>query len=103
MKTAEDDNYFGQMQGWVDNRAVAAFLAGEFDDSDDDEDYRSPIDDVDELAYFYMTFRGACEREGQVYQQVQASMAPEDQQRVQQVLDLASQRISAAPPAPVQG
>jgi len=93
-KTEEDENYLSTIQGWVDNKAVAAFLAGEYDDSDDDDDYRSPIDDVDELSYFYNIFRLAFERDGQIYQQIQQGMPAETQQQCQTLLNMASERIS---------
>jgi len=97
-KNEEDDAYMNTIQGWVDNKQVAAFLAGDYEESDeDDDDYRSPIDDVDELTYFYNTFRLAFERDSKIYQQIQQAMPPEIQGQCQALLTTASERISAPP------
>jgi len=55
------------------------FLIGENwdDNDDDDEDYTSPIDEIDQLLFFNDSMKVAFQREPEIYQQVQAALPPE--------------------------
>lgn len=60
--------------------AVARFLIGEdwdADYDDDDDDFVSPLDEVDTLLYVNDTLKAAFQREPEVYQRVQAALPPE--------------------------
>jgi len=56
---------------------MASFLMGsdwEDDGEDFDEDFRSPLDEVDELLYLNDTLKGAFQREPEVYLQIQSAL-----------------------------
>jgi len=92
-------NALNQLSSGGDN-AVARFLMGEaFDDDfdDDDDDFMSPLDEVDTLLYVNDTLKAAFQREPEVYQQVQAALAPETVNTCQKLFAAAdSQRAQEA-------
>ena len=90
--------------------AVARFLIGEdwdTDYDDDDDDFVSPLDEVDTLLYVNDTLKAAFQREPEVYQRVQAALPPEtvntcqklfaaaDAQRAQEAAQQQQQQPSA--------
>mmetsp|Transcript_951 Transcript_951/g.2334 ORF Transcript_951/g.2334 Transcript_951/m.2334 type:complete len:621 (-) Transcript_951:706-2568(-) len=75
-----DDAFKKALNGttsWDDD--MAKFLIGDFEDDgeDFDEDFTSPLDQVDELLYLSDTLRGAFGREPETYRQIQQAMPPE--------------------------
>jgi len=88
---AEDEDVFSQTNdsyvdvlnklsgGSNDRDDLVKFLIGEDWDNDDDEDedFASPIDDINELLFLNDTLKAAFEREPELYQQVQAALPPE--------------------------
>jgi len=79
---------------------VAQFLMGEDWDQDldeDDEDYTSPLDAVDQLYFLSDTLRAAFQREPEVYQQVQAALPPDAVDACQKIFAAAdAQRAQAS-------
>jgi hypothetical protein len=65
------------VSGWGED--IAKFLMGDFDDDgeDFDEDFSSPLDQVDEVLFLSDTLKASYAREPEVYQQVQALLPPE--------------------------
>ena len=92
-----------QLSSGGDN-AVARFLMGEaYDDDydDDDEDFVSPLDEVDTLLYVNDTLKAAFQREPEVYQRVQAALAPDTVNTCQKLFGAAdAQRAQEAEPSP---
>ena len=75
-----DDAFQAALNGdgsWEEN--MNRFLMGHIEDhgEDFDEDFTSPLDQVDELLYLSDSMRGAFGREPEAYQKVQQSMPPE--------------------------
>merc|ERR1712232_556831 len=57
---------------------MAQFLVGgDWDDLDDEDDFHSPIDNIDELHFVNDILKEAYAREPEIYQQVQAALPPE--------------------------
>lgn len=80
VKNDVDEAYRKALQGvtnWEDD--MAQFLLGDWeeDGEDVDEDYTSPIDQVDELIYLSDTLKHAFQREPEAYQIVQQALPPE--------------------------
>ena len=76
-----DETYRKALQGvtsWDDDMAKF-LLGGDWDEDreDVDEDYTSPLDQVNELVFLSETLHGAFQREPDVYQQIQSAMPPE--------------------------
>lgn len=94
-----DESYRKALQGvtsWDDDMAKF-LLGGDWDDSEDiDEDFTSPLDQVDELLFLNDTLKGAFQREPEVYQQVQAAMSPESVANCQKVFQGADQMRAQA-------
>lgn len=80
VKNEVDEAYRKALQGvtnWEDD--MAQFLLGDWeeDGEDVDEDYTSPIDQVDELIFLSDTLKHAFQREPDAYQLVQQALPPE--------------------------
>jgi hypothetical protein len=75
----EDDDYLDAVQGFNGRDDIARFLVGDswFDDDEDDDDFISPLDDVETLSFYRDCLRSAYEREPTFYQQVQTMLAAE--------------------------
>jgi hypothetical protein len=69
------------------------------DDLDDDEDYHSPIDNVDELHFMNDVLREAFQREPEVYQQLQAALPHETVVSFQKLSAAVDAQRSQAGPA----
>ena len=54
-------------------------------DEDDDEDFHSPLDNVDEMHYVNDILKEAYKREPDVYQQVQGALSAETVSSCQQI------------------
>jgi len=81
---------------------VAQFLMGNMWDDDledDDDDYYSPIDRVDELLYMKEILSAAFQREPEIYQQVQAALPAETVTTCQQLFAAADAQVASAGPA----
>ncbi|KAL3779480.1 hypothetical protein HJC23_000039 [Cyclotella cryptica] len=81
---------------------VSQFLLGgdDWDDElDDDEDYHSPIDNVDELHFMNDVLREAFQREPEVYQQLQAALPHETVVSFQKLMAAVDAQRSQAGPA----
>lgn len=65
------------MNGWEGD--MAQFLLGDWEDEGDDvdEDYTSPVDQVEELILLNDTLKLSFQREPETYQQIQAALPPE--------------------------
>jgi importin-7 len=88
VKNEVDEAYRKALQGvtnWEDD--MAQFLLGDWeeDGEDVDEDYTSPIDQVDELIYLSDTLKHAFQREPEAYQLVQQALPPESLSHCQSV------------------
>jgi len=81
---------------------MSQFLLGgdDWDDElDDDEDYHSPIDNVDELHFMNDVLREAFQREPEVYQQLQAALPHETVVSFQKLSAAVDAQRSQAGPA----
>jgi hypothetical protein len=88
-----DESYRKALQGvtsWDDDMAKF-LLGGDWDEDreDVDEDFTSPLDQVDELLFLNDTLKAAFVREPEVYQQIQAALPPESLANCQQVFQAA--------------
>jgi len=94
-----DESYRKALQGvtsWDDDMAKF-LLGGDWEDSEDiDEDFTSPLDQVDELLFLNDMVKGAFQREPEAYQQVQAAMTPESIANLQKVFQAADQMRAQA-------
>lgn len=96
-----DESYRKALQGvtsWDDDMAKF-LLGGDWDEDreDVDEDFTSPLDQVDELLFLNDTLKAAFVREPEVYQQIQAALSSESLANCQQVFQAAdSMRAQAA-------
>lgn len=89
-----DEAYRKALQGltsttWEDNMAKMFLGDWEEDGEDVDEDYVSPIDQVEELIVLAETLQQAFQREPESYQQVQAALPPESVSNVQRLFSAA--------------
>ena len=76
------------------NEDMTKFLLGEFmdDDGEDvDEDYTSPLDQVEELCFLNDALQHAFQREPEAYQQVQAVLPPDSVQACQKLFEYVDQ------------
>ena len=67
---------------------IADFLLGDgWDglDEDDDEDFHSPLDNVDEMHFVNDILKEAYKREPDVYQQIQGALPPDTVSSCQQI------------------
>jgi hypothetical protein len=86
----EDQMYLQSLRRAVD---PLSFLGDDFlYDDEDEEDFHSPLDDVDAPIFFLRTFKSACEREPEAFRHLQASLGGEMQARIQKVIDAAASR-----------
>jgi importin-7 len=88
VKNEVDEAYRKALQNvsnWDDD--MQQFLSGDWeeDGEDVDEDYTSPIDNVDELLYLNDTLLNAFQREPEAYQLVQQSLPPESVSNCQSI------------------
>eukprot|EP00287_Rhodomonas_sp_CCMP768_P023194 CAMPEP_0202824432 /NCGR_PEP_ID=MMETSP1389-20130828/12351_1 /ASSEMBLY_ACC=CAM_ASM_000865 /TAXON_ID=302021 /ORGANISM="Rhodomonas sp., Strain CCMP768" /LENGTH=301 /DNA_ID=CAMNT_0049497529 /DNA_START=15 /DNA_END=920 /DNA_ORIENTATION=+ len=65
-----------------------------FDEDDEDDDYTSPIDEVDELVYFVENFTALQTNHPAETQQLTAAFAPEAQACLQAIIAQAPQRVA---------
>jgi len=106
VKNEVDEAYRKALQGvsnWEDD--MAKFLLGDWDEDaeDVDEDYVSPIDQVDELVLLSDTLKHAFQREPEAYQAVQSALPPESVTACQQLFTTAdAMRAQAAQQASQQ-
>lgn len=96
-----DESYRKALQGvtsWDDD--MAKFLLGgdwDMENEDVDEDFTSPLDQVDELLFLNDVLQQASSREPQAYQQYQSQLSQESQANVQRIFHAAEQlRVHAA-------
>lgn len=88
VKNEVDEAYRKALNGvnnWEDD--MAKFLLGDWDEDaeDVDEDYTSPIDQIDELIFLNDSMKHAFQREPEAYQRVQAAMPPDSIKAVQTI------------------
>lgn len=106
VKNEVDEAYRKALQGvsnWEDD--MAKFLLGDWDEDgeDVDEDYVSPIDQVEELVLLSDTLQQAFQREPEAYQQIQGLLPPESVAAVQKLFSTAeAMRAQAAQQASQQ-
>ena len=86
-----DDAYLDALKNISGHDDVARFLIGDawMDDDDDDEDFISPLDDIETLVYYRDSLRVAFDREPVFYQQVQGALPQDTVQKCQQLFALA--------------
>eukprot|EP00529_Nitzschia_sp_RCC80_P003831 CAMPEP_0113510620 /NCGR_PEP_ID=MMETSP0014_2-20120614/38237_1 /TAXON_ID=2857 /ORGANISM="Nitzschia sp." /LENGTH=1078 /DNA_ID=CAMNT_0000406591 /DNA_START=56 /DNA_END=3292 /DNA_ORIENTATION=+ /assembly_acc=CAM_ASM_000159 len=95
-----DESYRKALQGvtsWDDD--MAKFLLGgdwDMDNEDVDEDFTSPIDNVDELMFLNDVLHQASSREPEAYQRYQTQLPPESQANIQKVFQAAEQMKAMA-------
>lgn len=92
VKNEVDEAYRRALQGvnnWEDD--MAKFLLGDWDEDgeDVDEDYVSPIDQVEQLVFLSDALKLAFQREPEAYQQVQSLLPPESLVACQQLFTAA--------------
>lgn len=93
-----DEAYRKALVGDLDDD-MAKFLLGDWDDDDGDfdEDYTSPLDQVDQLIFLSDTLQAAFQREPEAYKQVRSSMPAESVAACQQLFSTAeNMRAQAA-------
>merc|ERR1712032_211341 len=75
----EVNETFNTLKKFSNADDLARFLVGEdwFDDDEEEDEYTSPIDDIDHLQFFSDTLKAAFQREPEVYQQIQAALTAE--------------------------
>lgn len=94
-----DEAYISALNKLTATGDVSQFLLGGDgwdDDFDDDDDYHSPIDNVDELHFMADVVKEAFQREPEIYQQVQAALPQETVAVFQQLMAAADARRSQA-------
>jgi hypothetical protein len=90
-----DESYRKALQGvtsWDDD--MAKFLLGgdwDMDNEDVDEDFTSPLDNVDELMFLNDVLHQASSREPEAYQRYQTQLPPESQANIQKIFQAAEQ------------
>lgn len=97
-----DEAYMDALNKLSASGDVAKFLMGDGWDDDldeDDDDYYSPIDNVDELHFMKDVLSTAFQREPEAYQQVQAALPAETVACCQQLFAAADAQKSQAGPA----
>eukprot|EP00584_Thalassiosira_punctigera_P008909 CAMPEP_0172545150 /NCGR_PEP_ID=MMETSP1067-20121228/15144_1 /TAXON_ID=265564 ORGANISM="Thalassiosira punctigera, Strain Tpunct2005C2" /NCGR_SAMPLE_ID=MMETSP1067 /ASSEMBLY_ACC=CAM_ASM_000444 /LENGTH=1077 /DNA_ID=CAMNT_0013331839 /DNA_START=115 /DNA_END=3348 /DNA_ORIENTATION=+ len=97
-----DEAYVSALNKLTAGGDVSQFLLGEAwdDDFDDlDDDYHSPIDNVDELHFANDVLKEAYQREPEVYNQVQGALPPETVATCQQLFAAVDAQRSKAGPA----
>ncbi|CAM9500194.1 unnamed protein product [Chrysoparadoxa australica] len=88
VKTHEDEEWNNQVK--MDANEAGAYFCYE---DDYDEDFESPIDNVDELLFFYKIFGEAYSREAAFYTGIQQAMAPNLQAECQDLINTAAQKM----------
>lgn len=78
VRNPEDEAYMDALK-CLDGTDFSKILEGEldWDDDDDSDEYSSPLDQVDELIYFFDSLTGASQKEPEMFQQIQSAVAPE--------------------------
>jgi len=91
-----DDIYQNALNNLNGHDDVARFLIGDdwFGDDDDDDEFISPLDDIESLTFYRDSLRAIFEREPVFYQEVQKALSPE-------ILALCQQLCTAADGKPV--
>ena len=86
-----DDIYQNALNNLNGHDDVARFLIGDdwFGDDDDDDEFISPLDDIESLTFYRDSLRAIFEREPVFYQEVQKALSPE-------ILALCQQLCTAA-------
>jgi len=86
-----DDAYLDALKNLSGHDDVARFLIGDawLDDDDEDDDFISPLDDIETLNIYKNSLRAAFDREPVFYQQVQGALPQDIVQMCQQLFALA--------------
>jgi len=95
-----DEAYMEALHNFSSVRAASeggTYMGGDLwdddeDDLDDEENYSSPLDEVDQLLFVNDTLQAAFQREPEVYQQVQAVLTPETVAACQKLSALAEEQ-----------
>lgn len=77
---------------------LSKFLGGEIwddDELDDEDNYSSPLDEVDQLFFVNDTLKAAFQREPEAYQQIQTALTPESVASCQKLFGLADEQRKA--------
>ena len=98
-----DEAYMSALNKLTTGGGVEQFLLGDAwdDDYDEEDDFHSPIDNVNELHYVNDVLKEAYQRDPEVYQQVQAALPADIVAGCQQLFAaVAAQRGQAGPSSP---
>ena len=93
-----DEAYRKAIAGEIDDE-MAKFLLGDWDDENEDvdEDYTSPLNDIEHLIFLSETLQAAFQREPEAYKEVRGAMPAESVALCQQLFSMAeTMRMQAA-------
>lgn len=96
----EDEAYMSAMNKLSAGGDISQFLCGDGWDDDDDEvddDFHSPIDNVDELHFLNDVLKEAYTRDPEIYRQVQAALSQETILSCQQLFATVDAQRAASP------
>jgi len=96
-----DEAYMSALNKLTAGGDISQFLMGDGwdDDFDDEDDFHSPIDNVEELHFLNDVLKEAYQREPEVYQQVQAALPAETVASCQQLFAAVDAQRSQAGPS----